>query len=71
MGAGIWKCDALIQLYQNDNQIVNPGRRILECESACMVVPATLKRNKPISMKVLFRENVKILTWKSVVQAIL
>jgi hypothetical protein len=65
-----WKCDAMLQMYQNGSQIACSENRVMESKLA-WIAPTTLKGKKPIGLKFASGVSVKTPTWKSVVQTIM
>lgn len=64
------KCDAMIQGYQNREQIACSENRVMESELA-WIAPATLKGKKTIGLEFTSGVSVKTPTWKCVVQTIM
>lgn len=64
------KCDAMLQMYQNDSQMMTSEQRVIE-DKLAWIAPAALKGKKPIGLKFTSGESVKTPTWKSVVQTIM
>lgn len=64
------KCDAMLQMYQDDRQTRTSEQRVIE-DKLAWIAPATLKGKKTIGLKFASGESVKTPTWKSVVQTII
>lgn len=64
------KCDAMLQMYQDDSQMMTSEQRLTE-DKLAWIAPAALKGKQPIGLKFASGESVKTPTWKSVVQTIM